>query len=562
VEQRRLERFTLILLLLIATGVFGAGINWGLPGKDIDQFFFGNRKPWTGTEILQLLPPDTDERRGADVDATPLSPSTQPIILNATDPQRAEIVRRYRLFSYQPDEMITLMSLSKMKPSQGKFDPKLYQYGGLWIYPVGGLLKASDIAGIIRLESNQAFYLDHPAAFGKFYVVMRAYVVMWGLIGVWAIFWITRRLTSDLFTSFAATVCCIFMPVVVNMAHEAKPHLPGAVLMLLGIIAAVKYVEGGKTKLAILAGALCGGAFGMIISGATSFVILPAMVLFRREPIRRRIALVTASIAMGCLVYAITNPYVITHLVTDRSTLFSNLGNSTAMYQPSTSGSGLIDGFVRLSEGASLPLLLAGVGGAIWFSRRSNPLAWLLAVASLPVLIQFFLLAQNKPSEYARFALLPCICIGICGVVTLSHAAPRRVALWAIVIVMGVHAASYVWHFGRDSVERTSRIIAAERMQTRLVEGASSIHVPAEPAPYCLPPVDLFRSKIILGGDPRTDAYSVEIRPVDRSQTEYLGAGFHVWPRPRLLPTPISWASKPMRVQFWKDGRPFSPATQ
>ena len=75
--------------------------------------------------------------------------------------------------------MITLRALAEMKPSRMQLDPKLYQYGGLWIYPVGLLLRFSAALHLIELRGDVAFYLDHPEQFGRFYVVARAYTVLW-----------------------------------------------------------------------------------------------------------------------------------------------------------------------------------------------------------------------------------------------------------------------------------------------------------------------------------------------------------------------------------------------
>ncbi|HMB95978.1 MAG TPA: hypothetical protein VKK61_08070, partial [Tepidisphaeraceae bacterium] len=181
------RRATLFVLWLIAMGVFLSGIHWGLPSRAVDPFLFGEHRVWSGQEIVQLAGERDDSKMGADVDRNPAARGS---ILNDTDQQRAEIARRYRLFTYQPDEMITMMSLASMK--RGDFDPKLYQYGGLWIYPVGAMLKAASIFKWITLTPSQAFYQDHPEEFGKFYVVARLYTVMWGLIGVWAIFRFTK----------------------------------------------------------------------------------------------------------------------------------------------------------------------------------------------------------------------------------------------------------------------------------------------------------------------------------------------------------------------------------
>jgi hypothetical protein len=118
--------------------LFGIGITWGLPSRAIDPFLFGDREPWSGETINRLAGtrPETTTR-GADVDATPMLSPDDSAIANETDEQRAQILIRYRLYTFQPDEMITFMSLSEMNPSSWELDPKLYQYGGCWIYSVG-----------------------------------------------------------------------------------------------------------------------------------------------------------------------------------------------------------------------------------------------------------------------------------------------------------------------------------------------------------------------------------------------------------------------------------------
>src|SRR5208282_2681397 len=196
---------------------------------------------------------------------------------------RARILRRYRLYSNQPDEMITFRSLAQMHPGSGDFDPRLYQYGGLWIYPVGGLLKAAGFVGLVTLSNDPTYYLDHPEAFGRFYMVARAYSAAWGLLGVWAIFALVRRFTGSEILAVAAGLCFIAMPVVLDLAHEAKPHLAGAVLLMLAVLAAIKYVDEGKRRWWIVASILCGAAGGMILSDLVGLIVIPAMVLVRRD---------------------------------------------------------------------------------------------------------------------------------------------------------------------------------------------------------------------------------------------------------------------------------------
>src|SRR5438128_839608 len=124
---------------------------------------------------------------------------------------------------------------------------------------------------------------------GKFYVVARLYAALWGIAGVWPVFWIARRWSGRITVAAVAAACYVMMPAVVNMAHEGKPHLPGAVLMLLAVVAAAKYVEDGTLRRAVLTGGLCGAALGMLLSGLVAFVLLPVMVLLRRDAWGRRV---------------------------------------------------------------------------------------------------------------------------------------------------------------------------------------------------------------------------------------------------------------------------------
>src|SRR4051794_24058486 len=119
--RRVIVRLLPALGLLCAGAWFLVGITWGLPSRRSDGYLFGDSKAWSGKQILELAGGwDDNPDRGADVDLNPVTRREQPIVLNATDAQRAEIVRRYRLFSYQPDEMITFRALAQMRPAERK----------------------------------------------------------------------------------------------------------------------------------------------------------------------------------------------------------------------------------------------------------------------------------------------------------------------------------------------------------------------------------------------------------------------------------------------------------
>jgi len=574
-------------LMVAAAIVFCAGITWGLPSRAVDRYLFGDRPVWSGEKIQQLAGQrEYDPTRGADVDIDPLAKDDRVIWLNETDQQRAEIIRRYRLYTHQPDEMITMMALASMRPGQGDLDPKLYQYGGLWIYPVGALLKIASVCRAVNLKSDLTYYLDYPEEFGRFYVVARLYVVAWALIGVWSVYWITRRFTNgSLWPAAFAALCYIAMPVVINMAHEAKPHLPGAVLMLLAVMAAIRYVETGKRRWWIMTGLLCGAAFGMVLSAMPVFIILPVMVLLRGQSWRHRTTIAVISGVIGCMTYFITNPYVAINFFTNREVLQSNLSNSIAMYEITRLGEGLCNAAWLVAEGTSTIIAVVGLLGAAGlliqypFNKEKadkKPISksgWLLLVPTVVILMQFVALAAGKPGEYGRFAIFPDIALCIAAIISIHlflKKTSRQISAMSIVLaITALYGGLYLSAFIRDTSSNNWRMRVAEHLDSFKSSGGKSLGILSEPAPYVLPPVDIFSWKLFLFPEEYviTDDPSlpdVLIHPwgtsefkLDPDSSSYAGPIKY-----KIIYNPIiSWANKPFIVRF-KGQAIRSPSTQ
>lgn len=531
--RSRVPLLILIALTAVGAGAFFTGITWGLPSRGIDAFLFGPRDPWPG-EVVQALAGerDTDPSRGADVPATARIPRDRPTVLNSTDEDRARIIRRYRLYTYQPDEMVTLMALAGMSPGAGDLDPKLYQYGGLWIYPVGAAIRAAAVFGWVQLEPDVAHYLDRPEAFGGLYVVMRAFTAVWALAGIVAVFLLVRRMTGGCTASAAtAGLCYIFMPVVMNMAHEAKPHLPGTVLMLLAVVAADRYLRSGSRRAAMMLAILCGAAAGMVLSAAVILVLVPVAMWLAHGTRRERLRRTAAGLAVSLAVYAVTNPYVVINLFVNRDVLRSNLGNTMAMFERTGLLAGLPEAVLLIVACLSPVLAVAGVAGvfalliaAILSAGSARVVApaphgcedvtvmrtgWLLAVPAILIAIHFTLHVKGQPGEYGRFALFPAIALMIAAVVAV-HRILRPVGLQRAVQGLLILATlpwglAYLGGFVRDTTDDTSRHHAARQLADLHRQGFRTVGVVAEPAPYVMPPVDLFAWEITMLPDDPAD---------------------------------------------------------
>jgi hypothetical protein len=573
--RRVQERLILTTLLSAGAIVFFLGITWGVPSRRIDPYLFGSAdKAWSGAEIVAAGGPwKPDPNRAADAAQGPAADRSKIVWLNQTREQQAKITERYRLYSCQPDEMVTFRALSGMHG--GNFDPRMYQYGGLWIYPVGALLKVASIAGIVEVTPNFQTYLDRPEAFARFYIVARAYSAFWGLLGIIAVFHLAKRFSDrPIVPAAAAAACFLLMPVIINGAHEAKPHLAGAVLTLFAVLAATKYAETGIRKWWMITGILCGLAAGMVLSAAVALVVIPLMTLLRALSWNDRAKITAAAGGLALFVYCITNPYVPINLIRNPAVLKQNL---SALSQAKAiigkeSDIGAIQNARRLIiEGASMVGGVTGIIGLLfmivnhswWRNVRWRNATLLLGVPAALILIRFTMLAGGKQGEFGRFFILPDVALVILAVVVASNIGWGKkieaVILGLLVMIAGFQGLAYQAGFLQDARgDSSSRMIAAQRIAALWNSGARTLAVHADVAPYCLPPVDVTGWKILLlpeGGLVMHDKDwpDLLVSPVDEIGIEGDVEGTPYrrifvtgnWP---WIKTRISWADKPFEI--------------
>jgi hypothetical protein len=260
-------------------------LTWGLPTSRHDDLLFGGQPAWPAARFnaadtaAQLAARDA----GADTDLNPLANRTQIVDLTADDAGRAEILRRYRLFSRQPDEMIIFRALQRMHPRELDFDPRLYQYGGGYIYLVGAALGAAAVTHLIHLTSNLGFYLEHPDAFGRFFIVARCISLLFGALALAAVYQLARR-AGGRAAGWIALVSVAGCPVFITAVLEAKPHLPSAAMILWATLSALRYRGRGRWRDALHLGWQAGYAFGLVLTGLAAAALAGAAAAAKREP--------------------------------------------------------------------------------------------------------------------------------------------------------------------------------------------------------------------------------------------------------------------------------------
>ena len=479
-------------------------LRWGLPDQQRDELLFGGQPTWKAEryDAARVLQERQQRQGGADTDLNPLAERDRIIILTADEGARAEILRRYRLFSRQPDEMITFMALQRMQPRRLDFDPKLYQYGGGYIYLIAAAIGISSALQIVDVTSNASIYLERPELFADFYLVARVITLLFGVLLLLAVWKLARRAAGRM-AGWLAMLCVACTPVFITGVLEAKPHLPSAGMLLWAVLSGLDYYAHGRRRAALCMGLQAGYAFGLVLTGIVTVTLWPVLLLARGRIIRRRLInhLLFAA-GLATIIYLLTNPYIPYNYLFDRQSLASNISNSTAMYtdQVRQAATGAVRVAELLVESCGLGVISAGLIGFVWLLRRWPWETWLVAVSGLAMLLLCVLLGAGKSAEFARFLILPVSLLCVAAAVLLTRLACRQrlLALVTGCVVLGLmRTPAYIHSFAIDAADKNeSRRRAAQYLREN-VGPSDSIGLLQQPAPYAVPPLDFVKQEVL-----------------------------------------------------------------
>ncbi|MBI4369955.1 MAG: hypothetical protein HY547_06975 [Elusimicrobia bacterium] len=163
----------------------------------------------------------------------------------------------FLLRSIDGDEQIFIVSLSKMNPKKLQLNPHHYFHAGVYIYSLGALFQASQMAGLIRLVSDIKFYYSHPDDMGRFYHIGRIYSALWGIIGGILLYILVLKNSNRRMASLAAYFY-LAAPVTLYVTHVLKGHATGAALVFGLLILCHDILERGTKKSYGLASLLAG----------------------------------------------------------------------------------------------------------------------------------------------------------------------------------------------------------------------------------------------------------------------------------------------------------------
>lgn len=503
-RRRRRPRITPGRIALLWAVAMAPLLMWGLPDTTRDDLLFGGEPPWPPERyrLADDLARLRERDEGADTDLNPLVDRERLIELTTNDAARAEILRRYRLFSRQPDEMIIFRALQRMNPRALDFDPRLYQYGGGYIYLIGAALGAAAVPGLVQITGDAGVYLIHPEAFARFYVVARLVSLAFGALTLVAVHRLARRAGGHR-AGWIALVCVAACPVFITAVLEAKPHLPAACMILWATLSALDYHARRRARDAWRLGLQAGYAAGLVLTGLAAAILWPVLALARRRLAWSEVRVLVAAAAVGVGVCVLMNPYALHNTLTGRGALRSNLANSLAMYedQAARAGVGALRVGELLIEGAGVGVPVLGLVGLILLARRRLAASAIAAAAGVAMLALCVFLAADKPAEFARFLILPVLLLSCAAAWCLAAIGRRRAwlgGLAVVLVLLTMRTPAYLRAFITDARGVTESRLQAGQFLAQCLGPDDVIGVLQEPAPYAVPPLDFAHRRVVL----------------------------------------------------------------
>ena len=506
-RRRRLRIATWVVVLAWMLAMSPLSF-WGLPTSSRDDLLFGGEPAWDASRYAGAV--ETVERRapgsGADTDADPLTIDNRIVELTADQSQRAAILLRYRLYSRQPDEMITFRALQQMNPRGLDFDPKLYQYGGAYIYLIGALIGVTSILGITTLSGDVNVYLAEPELFAGFYMVARIVSLIFGGLTLIAAVKLARLAAGRTagWWALALTASC---PVFITMSLEAKPHMASTCMILWAVLLSLRFLARGGARVALRLGLLAGSAFGLVLTGLVAAAIVPVLATARQVDRRGRRHLML-SVAVAAAVYVMTNPYVPYNFLFNRAALTGNIANSTGMYDIGRIAEGMWRVGELLIESCGPAILLLGLVGTVQMVRFRPRETAVATAPGIVILLICIAIGAGKPAEYARFLLLPAVLISVAAAIAVQRVLLRSramgLSLGCVVVVswliLPAGPTAYLRSFASDAWSgHETRLTAARYLRDNAADSdAVGVLQYQDPAPYGTPPIDFAHRRVLL----------------------------------------------------------------
>jgi len=489
-------KISLIILFLLFIFLHFYGINWGIPNSRVSSLIFKdieNIKKFTPAMLNTYL----EIREIQSYYGIPYPSNYQQkekVIIKLDGDKRVskELInscRSYLIRSSGADEQRGIIALSKMTPSKLDFNPRFYEYGGVYLYPMGAFFYLLSKLKILVLTSDMSFYFLHPEEMGKIYMYGRIFGATGAFISIIVFFWICKELFQDkrliyLLTFFYGTSAGFVM-----WSHYLKPFSYGLLWFLSAIYFLIRFYKAKDTKWLYTASIFSGLSFGTLLTYGYIYWAVVIFILFFNKDIKWKIKNLIFTFIIFLGVFLITNPYV---FLSHKEFLQEIVYLRTYWHKEVSIKSILIFLFNTLRYGmGTLLWITVIIGFLLGFVYKSEKLNWMFLIIILPAFLYF---AFTTP-EWVHYSIFLYPFLILSAGFFFSRIRLKIVEPILIIVALYtiLYACSYVNLLGRENIR-----IEAGRWINENIPSDKTIGLLEAPSPWRTPPFRFLDYKIII----------------------------------------------------------------
>ena len=170
--------------------------------------------------------------------------------------------------SYHPDEQNITYSLRNMKPREFDFNPRFFGNPTFFTYQVGALAAVAGAAGLLPLEVGEDYWLAHPEAVRRFYILGRGLSAAYALGALALVVVLGYKVCGTARGGIYAGLFFATLPVTVIHGHYMTVNASGVFWSLAAMLFAVKIVDEPSWRNYIGAGVCAGLAISTKLNNA------------------------------------------------------------------------------------------------------------------------------------------------------------------------------------------------------------------------------------------------------------------------------------------------------
>ncbi|PKM92532.1 MAG: hypothetical protein CVU80_02855, partial [Elusimicrobia bacterium HGW-Elusimicrobia-4] len=179
------------------------------------------------------------------------------LFFNGDKKMLANFIRPYLLRSNHTDEQMTIASLGGMHLKSFDFNPRIFHYGGVYIYGMGAWLGLNHILGIVKLTPDLNFYFQNPQEMGKIFIAGRVINSIFCVLTAIIILIIAKKVYS-IRAAFLSSLFFVVCPAIIFQTHIMKPYTIATFFAIGCLYYSVMMITTPTVKNYILAGVFAG----------------------------------------------------------------------------------------------------------------------------------------------------------------------------------------------------------------------------------------------------------------------------------------------------------------